>query len=182
MLKRYTVLLVVLAVAALYGCKKGEPKKDEIPEVAAATDTPAEPDTTITSKDMTFAPEGSDSGQISGLFTVNFEYDKSSLSTDARTKIQKNAEWLKAHPNMTFQIEGHCDRHGSTEYNLALGERRAHVVQAYMKALGLEEEKITTISFGKEKLIDQAESDVADSKNRRANFSVVHASIDRPKM
>lgn len=119
---------------------------------------------------MNFNPQGSDSGQIAGLQTVTFDYDKSSISAAAKEKIKGNADWMKSHGNINVQIEGHCDARGSIEYNLALGERRARAVKDYMVSLGIPESRLNVISYGKEKPIDASESDAAYAKNRRANF------------
>lgn len=119
---------------------------------------------------MTFAAEGSDSGKIDGLQTINFDYDKAALSADARSKIQGNAEWLKARANVGLQIEGHCDNRGSIEYNLSLGERRAQAVKNYMVSLGVAGDRLSVISYGKEKPLAQGDSESDMAKNRRANF------------
>jgi len=153
----------------VFGCKGKEKLPEEVvpdPNAAGAQDT------NIQSKDMTFDASGSDSGNISGLYTITFDYDKSSLSEEGRSLAQKNAEWMKSHENTTVQIEGHCDRHGSIEYNLALGERRAKTVKSYMQNLGIPDSRLATISYGKEKPLDHGENDGADRKNRRANFVV----------
>lgn len=155
------------------GCSK-PPKTDQIlPDTSASTgQNPTAQDTTIQNKDLSFDAQGSDSGNISGLYTIHFEYDKSALSAEARDNLQKDVDFMKAHPNAIVQIEGHCDHHGSIEYNLALGERRAKSVRGYMVNLGVEGKRLTTISYGKEKPLDSAETETADAKNRRANFVV----------
>jgi peptidoglycan-associated lipoprotein len=113
---------------------------------------------------------GSDSGKIAGLDSIHFDYDSASLNADNRALAKKDVEWINSHPGVKVQIEGHCDRHGSTEYNLALGERRAKVVQHYFIDLGIPAARISIISYGKEKPLDSAETDAADQMNRRANF------------
>jgi peptidoglycan-associated lipoprotein len=166
-----TKRIVVLCIASmlLFGCKGKEKKPEDLgPDASAA----GAQDPNIQSKDMTFDAQGSDSGSIAGLYTITFDYDKSSLSEEARSLAQKNADWMKQHENTAVQIEGHCDRHGSIEYNLALGERRAKTVKSYMRNLGISESRLATISYGKEKPLDHSESDAADRKNRRANFVV----------
>lgn len=133
---------------------------------------------TFQDKDIAVDATGSDSGKIAGLYTVHFEYDKSSLSEEMRNLLVKDAEWLKQHTNKSMQVEGHCDRHGSTEYNLALGQRRADTVKHYLVNLGIIQNRLLTISYGKEQMLDSAETDEADVKNRRANFKL----IDSPKL
>jgi peptidoglycan-associated lipoprotein len=169
---------LALSAAALglvlsVSCAK-KPVKDPGAEGNGASGAPvAETPTTSAvdaNKPMDTDPQGSDSGKISGLSTVFFDYDKAALTKDARKKLSDNAEWIKGHPNFTIQVEGHTDARGSVEYNLALGERRAKSVKAYLETLGIEGKRITIISYGKEKPIDTGDNDSAYAKNRRANF------------
>lgn len=159
------LLLVMTIVSALFvsSCKKDK-KPDE--------GTPAAQDTTVSSEPMNFDVMGSDSGKIEGLQTINFEYDKSRLTTEGKAIAKGNAEWMKKNSSASLTIEGHCDRHGSIEYNMALGERRAKTVKDYLVNLGVSASRLKTISYGKEKPLDPAETEAADGKNRRANFLV----------
>jgi peptidoglycan-associated lipoprotein len=108
----------------------------------------------------------------SQLKDVNFDYDKSDIRSDAREILKKNAEWMKANSKSKVQIEGHCDERGSNEYNLALGERRANAVKKYISSLGVEADRLYTISYGEELPIDPGHNEEAWSKNRRAHFLV----------
>lgn len=137
-------------------------------ESAAAPDTTG--DASISSQPLSFSVQGSDSGSIPGLSTVNFEYDSSTLSEATKNTLKENAKWIKATGKVTVQIEGHTDERGSIEYNLALGERRARSVQQYLVSLGVEAKSLSVISFGKEKKLDNGDSEAAHAKNRRANF------------
>jgi peptidoglycan-associated lipoprotein len=163
------LLMIGLALTMLVGCPKSKKPEELPPETTAGA--PVE-DTTIQSKDMSYDAQGSDSGNISGLYSIYFDYDKATLTAEGRSAAQKNADWLKTNENATLQIEGHCDRHGSIEYNLALGERRAKTVNNYLVNLGINGSRLTTISYGKEKPLDPSETESADAKNRRANFVV----------
>ncbi|MCC6277508.1 MAG: OmpA family protein [Oligoflexia bacterium] len=163
------LLALPVAVVLIASCKGKEKKPDELPpEQTAGTNQ----DTNIQSQPMDFAAQGSDSGQIAGLYTINFEFDKSTLDEKARSLAQKNADWLKANSKKSLEIEGHCDRHGSIEYNLALGERRARTVKQYMINLGVDGKRLSIVTYGKEKPLDTAETEAADAQNRRANFLV----------
>lgn len=166
-IKHITVLALVLVLANACKSKDKQADAEQTPDTAGA-----QQDTNIQNQPMDFSAQGSDSGQISGLYTINFDYDKSTLNEDARGKAQKNAEWLKANPGKGLEIEGHCDRNGSIEYNLALGERRARAVKQYMLNLGVEAKRLSVVTYGKEKLLDMSETESADAKNRRANFIV----------
>ncbi len=119
---------------------------------------------------MSFNAQGSDSGQINGLNTINFAYDSSALDGTAKGILKTNAGWINSNKNVTVQIEGHCDVHGSVEYNLALGERRAKAVKDYLVGLGVDAKRLTVISYGKEKPLEIGDSEVINAKNRRANF------------
>ena len=99
---------------------------------------------------------------------VFFDFDQSSLRPDARRMLSEMAEWLNHHDDVSFTIEGHCDRRGTREYNLALGERRADSVRDYLVARGVSPSRIDTISYGKERLAASGTSDRAHQLNRRA--------------
>lgn len=114
--------------------------------------------------------KGSDSGTIAGLNSINFDTDQARLSSTSRQLLAANAEWMKSNSSMNIEIEGHCDERGSTEYNLALGERRAKGVKEYLVNLGVPSSRITIISYGKEKPLALGSSPSDLSKNRRANF------------
>lgn len=163
MSRKLALLLTALAFVA--GCKGKQQKSD-------VESTPLAPgvDSSIESSPMSFNAQGSDSGQIEGLVTINFEYDKSSLSADARRKLQGNADWMKKNSNVKVQIEGHCDNRGSLEYNLALGERRANAVRRHLISLGIPGSRLSTISYGKEKPLAGGEDESSHAQNRRANF------------
>ncbi|MBV5337032.1 MAG: peptidoglycan-associated lipoprotein Pal [Deltaproteobacteria bacterium] len=108
------------------------------------------------------------------LETVYFDFDKSDLRQDARDALSKNAEaLLKKVADAKIQVAGHCDERGSDEYNLALGDRRAKSVAKYLTTLGIKADRISTISYGKEKPAVQGNDEAAWSKNRRAEFVLV---------
>ncbi len=108
---------------------------------------------------------------VEGLKTVFFEFNSFELSADARQVLANNATWMKANA-VNVTIEGHCDRRGSTEYNLALGEKRAQVVRNYLKSLGVNADRLALISYGEEKPLDWGDGESAHKTNRRAEFVV----------
>lgn len=154
--------LLTLSLVGLTACGSKDKKSDEAGS--------AEPTEETMAQDMQFDPQGSDSGKIDGLYTINFEYDKANLNSEARDLLTKNAEWIKGNGSLTVQIEGHCDERGSVEYNLALGERRAQAVRGYLNDLGVDTNRMTIISYGKEKPLIGGDDEVSYAKNRRANF------------
>src|SRR5439155_4371869 len=84
------------------------------------------------------------------LDDVFFDLDKAEIRTDGRVPLQRNAEWLKKFGSARIAVEGHCDSRGSSEYNLALGSRRADAVKNYLISLGVPESRVTVVSKGKE--------------------------------
>jgi peptidoglycan-associated lipoprotein len=158
-------LALGLATVALSVACKSKPTGGD-----AATPEGQPLDSNIASKEMSFDATGSDSGKIDGLHSVHFDYDAATLTSEGRKTLAENGEWIKAHTNSTIQIEGHCDKRGSTEYNLALGERRAKAVKNYLVTLGIKSKRMTVISYGEEKPLDGSDSEEAFAKNRRANF------------
>jgi peptidoglycan-associated lipoprotein len=110
---------------------------------------------------------------LSALETVYFDFDKSDLRQDARNVLSKNAEiLLKSKQGAKVKVEGHCDERGSAEYNLALGERRAKSALHYLLTLGVQADRLSIISYGKEKPAVQGTDEAAWAKNRRAEFVI----------
>jgi peptidoglycan-associated lipoprotein len=114
----------------------------------------------------------SDSGKATGLQSVNFPYDSFEIDGSAQAKLSANAQLMKDKASLKIQVEGHCDSRGGIQYNLGLGEKRANAVKRFLTKAGVAANRITTVSFGKEKLLDQSDSEEAHAKNRRANFTV----------
>jgi peptidoglycan-associated lipoprotein len=99
---------------------------------------------------------------------VFFGFDSSVLDQTGRQTVERQAAWLQQFPAVTVTVEGHADQRGTTEYNLALGERRASAVKSYLAELGVDPARVLTISYGKERPADPTESEEAYALNRRA--------------
>jgi peptidoglycan-associated lipoprotein len=104
---------------------------------------------------------------------VFFGFDRFDLTPEARDVLERQSEWLKRFPDITITVAGHTDERGTREYNLALGDRRANSVKNYLVALGVEPNRIRTVSYGKEQPVDPRSAESAWSKNRRG-VSVPH--------
>ena len=113
------------------------------------------------------APGSVEEFQVSVGDRVFFDYDSYEIRTDAQDTLKKQAAWLQQYGQYTVTIEGHCDERGTREYNLALGERRANAVKNYLVALGVNANRIQTISYGKERPENPGHDEVAFSQNRR---------------
>jgi peptidoglycan-associated lipoprotein len=106
------------------------------------------------------------------LKDINFEFDKSDIREVDKAKLQAIADFLKANPDAKIQIAGNCDERGTVEYNLALGERRAHAAQNYLTGLGVAEARLSSISYGKEKPKVQGHDDESWLINRNCQFTL----------
>jgi len=158
--RRLTLVVGIAAMLFVVGCG-GNQKKDEgggVPTAPAADENTQLGD--------------SDSGKAMGLQTVHFPYDSFILDEGAKGTLSSNASILKDKANLKIQIEGHCDQRGGIQYNIALGEKRANATRKYLEDMGVAGDRMTVISFGKEKPIDTGTSDEAYAKNRRANFVI----------
>jgi peptidoglycan-associated lipoprotein len=147
--------------------------------LAACSSTPEE--TASTTGDGTTTASSTTSGMTTTAVTpgsaaefvqnvgdrVFFGYDSYELTTDAQATLERQATWLKTYPAVTIVVEGHCDERGTREYNLALGERRAAAVANYLVALGVDPNRIQTISYGKERPAVDGHDETAWSQNRR---------------
>ena len=100
--------------------------------------------------------------------TVYFDYDQSSLTSEAQATLDRQAAFLKASPSFRLVIEGHCDERGTREYNLALGDRRASAVRDYLVAKGINGSRLSTISYGKERPSVGGSNDTSYALNRRS--------------
>ncbi len=114
----------------------------------------------------------SDQMTAGALKTVNFGFNSNALSAGAMAILDGNAAFLSSTTGISVQIEGHCDERGSIEYNLALGQRRAESVRNYLVDKGIKADRLTTISFGKDRPLAFESNEAAWSQNRRANFVV----------
>ena len=113
---------------------------------------------------------GSDGG-ISGLSTIFFDLDSSTLSAKTKSVLAENKKWLDKNPQVVkMELEGHCDALGSEAYNIGLGRRRAQTVLNYLKSIGVSSDKLAIISYGEERPLSTTNS----ARNRRVNFVPVY--------
>ncbi len=99
---------------------------------------------------------------------VFFATNESVLTTASRETLRKQAAWLRKNSNITIVLEGHADERGTREYNLALGERRANAAKDYLMTYGISSDRISVLSYGKERPVDSGSNPLAWSKNRRS--------------
>jgi peptidoglycan-associated lipoprotein len=151
------------------------------PPPSTAGTRPPEPPPPVREPVMPAEPIASDSVASRSLDDLNrssplqpayFDYDSSDLTDAGRVVLQADAGVLKKYPTWAVTIEGHCDERGTKEYNLALGERRAVNARTYLISLGIDANRLRTVSYGSEFPFDPGHDESAWSKNRRAHFVI----------
>jgi len=186
-------LVMVFSLTMTFGCAMKSKKSATpapAPQESSATTIPATPSeplrgdqgqireetivappitstpTTITTEPLTPLAKPS----LAALQVVPFAYDQHLLSDEARDLIAANAAILKAEGRATFQLAGHCDERGSDQYNIALGERRAEAVRAYLLELGIDARRMETVSYGEERPVNPGHTEECWLQNRRVEF------------
>lgn len=153
-----TAVAVLFAALAIAGCAKKTP----LPNNAG---------------DLGLGAGATANGAVAGStqdFTVNvgdrifFDTDSSAIRADAQATLARQAQWLNRYPSYSITIEGHADERGTREYNLALGARRAAATKAYLSSQGVPANRITTLSYGKERPVATCDNISCWSQNRRA--------------
>ncbi|MFQ5479686.1 MAG: peptidoglycan-associated lipoprotein Pal [Thermodesulfobacteriota bacterium] len=105
-----------------------------------------------------------------GLKVVHFDFDRYTIRDSDLELLQADAQWLKDHPDVYIRIEGHADERGESEYNMALGEKRAMSVKRYFESLGVSDKRLSIISYGEESPAIDAHNEEAWAANRRVEF------------
>lgn len=121
-------------------------------------------------------PQQPPSPSEADLFSQNirdiyFDYDKADIRADQQSSLQADVAFLSQHSSINFTIEGHCDERGSTEYNIALGDKRATAVKNALTAAGVNASRINTVSYGKEKPFCTESNEACWQQNRRGHFA-----------
>jgi peptidoglycan-associated lipoprotein len=157
-------LAVVLALAP--GCSSRKQVSSEAQvQPPPAESTPTPPPAEEKAPPKTTEP----TGERLSLEDAFFDFDDFSLRQDAKAALETDGKYLEKNSDAKIVIEGHCDERGSVEYNLALGEKRAHAAKDYLVSYGIPAARLTTISYGKERPFDTGHDEGAWAKNRRAH-------------
>ena len=171
-----TALVMALLVLGA-GCSKKAPREVPPPPIGAegSTTDAGTADPGATGADAEGALGTMDPGGMRGEFLravpsdrILFETDSYGLDAEDRAVLDAQAAWLVANPGVAITIEGHCDERGTREYNLALGERRAHAARNHLAGRGVDPSRMSVLSWGKERPVSEGSSDEAWAQNRRA--------------
>ncbi len=173
----YLMVVLCIWVLALWGCPKKaeisavpEPQKQETP-AAAATARPEQKEEAV--KTEVDGTRELATAARAGLQPVYFDFDKAFIEAGASDTMKANADWLKAHPQIKVRIEGNCDERGTIEYNQTLGQRRAASAKKYLIDMGIPGQRISLISYGKEKASCTDHTESCWQKNRKDDFAIV---------
>lgn len=175
-----------LAIASLVVTAACAGKKKDLPPVPPAAQAPAQsapmadPNTGMNSGPVTSAVvpgSAADFAAVSGSDRVFFAYDSYDIDDAGKATLDKQAGWLKRYPNVRVTLEGHADERGTREYNLALGDRRANAAKNYLAGQGVQLDRITTISYGKERPAVPGSDDESYAQNRRAVTVITSGAI-----
>ena len=182
--RRSLMILLAALLVFSFACNKPAPPEPPAPAPEPPVERPeppreVAPPTPTPTNDRTPDPlsgdllEAQSYAEAQGLLgTVYFEFDRAELSPEARERLAKNAKFLQDRSEFVVTIEGHCDERGTTEYNLALGERRANAALDYMSSLGIPSSRLRTISYGEERGVCSDSSESCWGQNRRAYFRI----------
>ena len=166
--KFFISIFIVLFVAACATKPKDSADSSGSGSTSSSSDVSSEGGT-ITETDGSGIVSGSQEDLIVNVGDrVFFGYDSSDLDSDALELLQDQVAWLKQNSDVSITIEGHCDERGTREYNLALGEKRAQAVKNYLIGLGINPDRVSTISYGKERPAVVGSNDGAWAQKRRS--------------
>lgn len=169
-----------LGLVIVLGCKKPAPVPEPPPPVVAKTEPPPPPPEVKPAPVETPKPVDPNIAKNAALQKaasealkdINFDFDKSDIRDADKPKLQTIASFMKSFESARIMIEGHCDERGTVEYNLALGDRRAFAAQNYLSGLGVNRDRMGTISYGKEKPKATGQNEESMLINRRDEFKL----------
>ncbi|HKL48309.1 MAG TPA: peptidoglycan-associated lipoprotein Pal [Desulfuromonadales bacterium] len=176
--KPIILLMVSLAFSLSFGCAKTPTADDASEETpgqvsqtdadgTSAADRSSMSETEISESEIS---ESEKAARELSLKRIHFDFDRYTLSTEARQKLENNAKFLRANPQAEVQIQGHTDERGSDSYNLALGEKRARAAHDYLVSLGISPARLSIISYGEERPMVPESNEEAWARNRRVEF------------
>lgn len=174
-------LVILLAMAAMFlaGCKNNPfMRKNADPGTSlngsnfGSLPPPISSPGGIESSVLPEPIRGQQAVETGDLKRIYYTFDSASLLEPAKAQLNENANWLRANPNVTIQIEGHCDTRGTADYNYSLGQRRADVARDYLIQQGIAPQRLHTISYGADRPDDPGNSDLSHARNRRAQFLI----------
>lgn len=166
---KFAAAVLLASASALGACSKKAPETLPPPPVdSGAQTTPPAP------------PAGPQVGSqdhfrnaVNGQTVIYFDLNRFNISTQSAATLQAQAQYFAQYPQLTFTVEGHADERGTREYNLALGERRANAAKNYLTSIGIAANRISVVSYGKERPVALGSNEEAWAQNRRAASVII---------
>lgn len=176
--KRLLLSVTMLCVLAAFGAGCAKKTTDSMPAATKVeisdkdTDWKSQPAPSRSLSDDEMRAQQRAEAQQAVANMIFFAFDSFELTQESRDVLSAKADALKKYSLFNIVIEGHCDERGTSEYNLALGERRAKAAQQFLNQLGIADTRITIVSYGKERPLEPGHAEGAWSKNRRDEFKI----------
>lgn len=169
---KFATILLLSSAMGLAACAKKAP--ETLPPEPQATATPTQ---TVPQVQPTGPQVGSQAhfaAAVGSATTIYFDTDRYNIDSQDAAALQAQAQYFARYPQVTFTIEGHADERGTREYNLALGERRANSAKNFLVSLGVDANRISVVSYGKERPVALASNESAWAQNRRAASVIIN--------
>jgi peptidoglycan-associated lipoprotein len=175
------VTTLALAGLILVGCKRRTPADVPAPTPVAVSDDDAAARARAAEEERLRAERArqAELARAREALTelIYLDNDSETLTAESQDRLRTKAAILRANPSIRLRVEGHCDERGSTEYNLALGQRRSESVRTFLAGYGIGADRLETISYGKERPLVDGSSEAAWARNRRAEFAITGGEI-----
>lgn len=171
-MKSYVLVFLMGLCLTISACsKKGNVQEEDINPENVST----QQEVTIDSEEFANEPtiRGSQVSSVVDLAIIFFGFDSSNITGAELGTLKSNVVYLKNNPSINVVVEGHCDERGTTEYNLALGQKRALKVKEYYVQMGIAPARIATVSYGEEMPLDKRNNEAGWARNRRAETKVL---------
>lgn len=168
---KLATILLLASATGLAACAKKAPETTPPPPMTGPA-TPTGPATGTTGAQP--GTQAHFAQAVGSSTTIYFDTDRYNIDSQDAAALQAQAQYFARYPQITFTIEGHADERGTREYNLALGERRANAAKAYLVSLGVAANRISVVSYGKERPVALASDESAWAQNRRAASVIIN--------
>ena len=170
--RKIATLLLLASATGLAACSKKAP--ETLPPTPVETPRPTQTTPQVQPTGPEAGSQAHFAAAVGSSTTIYFETDRYNVDSQDAAALQAQAQYFARFPQVTFTIEGHADERGTREYNLALGERRASAAKAYLVSLGVDANRISVLSYGKERPLALASNEAAWAQNRRAASVIVN--------
>jgi peptidoglycan-associated lipoprotein len=169
---KIATILLLSSAMGLAACSKKAP--EDIPPPPVDTTRPTTPTPPATPTGPAVGTQAHFAQAVGSSTTIYFDTDRYNVDSQDAAALQAQAQYFARFPQITFTIEGHADERGTREYNLALGERRANAAKAYLVSLGVDANRVSVVSYGKERPVALASNESAWAQNRRTASVIIN--------